>query len=109
MSKYTPYVFEFGSYVLNPPERLLLREGTPVEMPPKVFDLLLALVSRGGHLLEKDELLRTVWEGREAFQLRGRGHAPRGRGDARKVGGVFAPPLRPALLHGVRLRRDGDE
>lgn len=56
-------IFEFGSYVLNPPERLLLREGRPVEVPPKVFDLLLALVSRGGHLIEKEELLRTVWEG----------------------------------------------
>lgn len=62
MSNSTP-VFEFGSFVLNPPERLLLREGRPVEMPPKVFDLLLALVSARGHLLEKEELLRTVWEG----------------------------------------------
>lgn len=56
-------VFEFGSFVLNAPERLLLREGRPVEMPPKVFDLLLALVRARGHLLEKEELLRTVWEG----------------------------------------------
>ncbi|MDQ3744668.1 MAG: winged helix-turn-helix domain-containing protein [Acidobacteriota bacterium] len=62
MGKHVPYIFEFGSYVLNPPERLLLREGTPVEVPPRVFDLLLALVSRGGHLLEKEELLRTVWQ-----------------------------------------------
>src|SRR4051794_37716860 len=62
MSDTSP-VFEFGSFVLNPPERLLLREGRPVEMPPKVFDLLLALVRAPGHLLEKEELLRTVWEG----------------------------------------------
>lgn len=62
MSNPTP-VFEFGSFVLNPPERLLLRGGRPVEMPPKVFDLLLALVRARGHLLEKEELLRTVWEG----------------------------------------------
>jgi DNA-binding winged helix-turn-helix (wHTH) protein/tetratricopeptide (TPR) repeat protein len=56
-------VFEFGSFVLNAPERLLLREGRPVEMTPRAFDLLLALVSARGHLLEKEELLRTVWEG----------------------------------------------
>jgi DNA-binding winged helix-turn-helix (wHTH) protein len=62
MNNHTP-VFEFGSFVLNPPERQLLREGRPVEMPPKVFDLLLALVRARGHLLEKEELLRTVWEG----------------------------------------------
>lgn len=62
MNNPTP-VFEFGSFVLNAPERLLLREGRPVEVPPKVFDLLLALVTARGHLLEKEELLRTVWEG----------------------------------------------
>ena len=56
-------LFEFGAFLLNPPERLLLREGRPVEVPPKVFDLLLALVNARGRLLEKGELLRTVWEG----------------------------------------------
>jgi DNA-binding winged helix-turn-helix (wHTH) protein len=62
MSNSTP-VFEFGSFVLNAPERLLLREGRPVEMTPRAFDLLLALVRARGRLLEKEELLRTVWEG----------------------------------------------
>lgn len=62
MSDTSP-VFEFGTFVLNAPERLLLRDGRPVEMTPRAFDLLLALVSARGHLLEKEELLRTVWEG----------------------------------------------
>src|ERR1051325_8047309 len=62
MSDSTP-VFEFGCFVLNAPERLLLREGRPGEMTPRACDLLLALVRARGHLLEKDELLRTVWEG----------------------------------------------
>src|SRR5258707_11620097 len=32
-------------------------------MPPKAFDLLVVLVERSGHLVEKDELLRAVWPG----------------------------------------------
>jgi DNA-binding winged helix-turn-helix (wHTH) protein/TolB-like protein len=32
-------------------------------MTPKAFDLLVVLVEKGGHLLEKDELLKTVWPG----------------------------------------------
>ncbi|MDT7806913.1 MAG: hypothetical protein QOJ70_726 [Acidobacteriota bacterium] len=63
MSKHPTPVFEFDSFVLNPPERLLLHEGRPIVISPRVFDLLLALVNARGHLLEKDELLRTVWEG----------------------------------------------
>jgi TolB-like protein/DNA-binding winged helix-turn-helix (wHTH) protein/tetratricopeptide (TPR) repeat protein len=32
-------------------------------MPPKAFDLLVVLVERAGHLVEKDELLKAVWAG----------------------------------------------
>ncbi len=32
-------------------------------MPPRAFDLLVLLVERRGHLIEKDELLKTVWHG----------------------------------------------
>ena len=54
-------LYEFGPYQLDPPERLLLCDGHPVSLTPKAFDLLLALVDRSGHLVEKDELLRIVW------------------------------------------------
>lgn len=56
-------LYEFGSYQLDPPERLLLCEGQAVSLTPKAFDLLLVLVDRSGHLVEKEELLRTVWPG----------------------------------------------
>jgi len=56
-------LYEFGPFQLDPPERLLLCDGQPVSLTPKAFDLLLALVDRSGHLVEKDELLRTVWPG----------------------------------------------
>lgn len=57
------HLYEFGPFQLDPPERLLLCDGQPVSMTPKAFDLLVVLVERGGHLVEKDELLRTVWQG----------------------------------------------
>lgn len=56
-------LYEFGPFQLDPPERLLLCDGQPVSLTPKAFDLLLALVDRSGHLVEKDELLRIVWPG----------------------------------------------
>jgi DNA-binding winged helix-turn-helix (wHTH) protein/TolB-like protein/Flp pilus assembly protein TadD len=56
-------LYEFGPFQLDPPERLLLCDGRPVPMTPKAFDLLVVLVERGGHLVEKDELLKTVWHG----------------------------------------------
>ncbi len=57
------HLYEFGSFQLNPPERLLLCDGQPIPMTPKAFDLLVVLVERGGHLVEKEELLKAVWRG----------------------------------------------
>jgi DNA-binding winged helix-turn-helix (wHTH) protein/TolB-like protein len=56
-------LYEFGPFQLDPPERLLLCDAQPVPMPPRAFDLLVFLVERRGHLIEKDELLREVWHG----------------------------------------------
>jgi DNA-binding winged helix-turn-helix (wHTH) protein/TolB-like protein/Tfp pilus assembly protein PilF len=54
-------LYEFGPFQLDPPERLLLCNGRPVPLPPRAFDLLLVLVERQGHLVEKEELLRQIW------------------------------------------------
>ena len=61
MSAAEDRVFDFGDFVLAPKERLLLRHGEPVPLTAKAFDLLVALVCRSGHLVSKDDLLRTVW------------------------------------------------
>ena len=53
--------FEFGPFRIDPAERLLLREGAPVPLTPKVFETLLALVQNSGHVLAKDKLMREVW------------------------------------------------
>jgi len=53
--------FEFGSFRLDVSRRLLLRDGQPVKLTPKLFDLLLALVERCGQVVETDELMKAVW------------------------------------------------
>jgi DNA-binding winged helix-turn-helix (wHTH) protein len=54
-------IYEFGPFRLDVAERMLLRDGEAIPLQPKAFDLLLVLVEHHGHLLEKDELLKTVW------------------------------------------------
>src|SRR5688572_10387668 len=54
-------IYEFGAYRLDPLERLLTREGAVVPVPPKAFEALVLLVGRGGHLIEREEFLRTLW------------------------------------------------
>lgn len=56
-------LYEFGPFRLNPPERLLLRDGQPVALPPKAYDLLVTLVMHSGRLVSKEELLKDVWPG----------------------------------------------
>jgi DNA-binding winged helix-turn-helix (wHTH) protein/TolB-like protein/Tfp pilus assembly protein PilF len=54
-------VYAFGPFLLNTRERRLLRDGEVVPLTLKAFDLLSLLAENGGHLLEKDELLRRLW------------------------------------------------
>jgi Tol biopolymer transport system component/DNA-binding winged helix-turn-helix (wHTH) protein len=53
--------YEFGSFRLELSEHVLLRDGQPVPLTPKIFDVLRVLVQNGGHLVEKDRLLKEVW------------------------------------------------
>jgi len=56
-------VFEFGPYRLDTAERVLLRDGQPVPLTLKAFDVLRLLVENSGHIVEKDELMNRVWTG----------------------------------------------
>ncbi|MEK6320936.1 MAG: tetratricopeptide repeat protein [Acidobacteriota bacterium] len=53
--------FEFGPFRLNAVERMLLRDGQAVPLPPKVFETLVALVENSGRLLAKEELITRLW------------------------------------------------
>jgi DNA-binding winged helix-turn-helix (wHTH) protein/TolB-like protein/tetratricopeptide (TPR) repeat protein len=54
-------VYEFGPFRLDPRERLLLRDGSPIPVTAKAFDVLLILVQRNGHLVEKADLIKSIW------------------------------------------------
>ena len=55
------HFYQFGPFCLDESERVLLRDGRLVPLPPKAFSTLLALVLSGGHLVEKDILMERVW------------------------------------------------
>jgi DNA-binding winged helix-turn-helix (wHTH) protein/tetratricopeptide (TPR) repeat protein len=53
--------FEFGTFRLDVDGHLLLRDGKPVSLTPKAFDILLYLVRNPGRLSTRDELMKAVW------------------------------------------------
>ena len=56
--------YRFGPFLLNPAERLLLRDGVPVPITHRLFETLLTFVRAPGRVLTKDELMEAVWPGR---------------------------------------------
>src|SRR5262245_48302804 len=54
-------VLLFGPFRLVQSERLLTREGAPVELGARALDILIALVSRPNDVISKKELLSHVW------------------------------------------------
>jgi TolB-like protein/DNA-binding winged helix-turn-helix (wHTH) protein/Tfp pilus assembly protein PilF len=63
MSEQNRHFYEFGPFRLEPMKRRLLRDGEPLRLTPKAFDLLLVLVDESGRTIGKDELLEKVWPG----------------------------------------------
>jgi len=57
----TRILYEFGPYLLDPSERKLCRGDEIVALPPKAFDTLLLMVRNSGRLMEKGELIETLW------------------------------------------------
>lgn len=55
------HFYRFKSFRLDVAERQLLHHNAPVALTPKAFDVLALLVEHSGHLVEKDELMNTVW------------------------------------------------
>lgn len=56
--------FVFEDFVLDAKKGELKRAGEPVELEPQVFRLLLLLVESGGRLVDRDELMESIWKGR---------------------------------------------
>lgn len=55
-------LYEFGPFCVNPQKRIVLRDGEPLPLTPKCFDLLLFLVQHPAEVLVKEELMETVWQ-----------------------------------------------
>lgn len=53
--------YNFGPFRLYPTEHLLMRDTTPILLAPKAYELLVALVSKHGHLVTRNELMKTIW------------------------------------------------
>jgi DNA-binding winged helix-turn-helix (wHTH) protein/TolB-like protein len=56
-----PGAYEFGPFLLDTAQHTVCRDGEPVTLTPKTYDLLLLLVENGGRLMTKDELMRALW------------------------------------------------
>jgi DNA-binding winged helix-turn-helix (wHTH) protein len=54
---------KFGRFELQPRHRRLLRDGEPLSLGARAFDLLLALAERRDRVVTKAELLDLVWTG----------------------------------------------
>ena len=61
MSSPGNHLYDFGAFRIDCAERVLFRDGDPLTLTPKAFDLLLALVERPGRVVSKEELMTAVW------------------------------------------------
>ncbi|MFN7940299.1 MAG: winged helix-turn-helix domain-containing protein [Thermoanaerobaculia bacterium] len=55
--------YRFDRFELDPDAAVLRRDGEPVEVQPKVLDLLVLAVENAGRLLTKEELMQRLWPG----------------------------------------------
>jgi Tol biopolymer transport system component/DNA-binding winged helix-turn-helix (wHTH) protein len=53
--------YRFGEFTVDADQKVLLHNGTPLPLAPKVFDTLLILVENGGRIVEKEALMNRVW------------------------------------------------
>jgi len=53
--------YEFGAYRLDAQSRMLFRGGDHVALPPKLTELLVALVEAEGRVLTREQLLQRLW------------------------------------------------
>lgn len=53
--------YSFGPFTLVPRRRLLLRDGLPIKIGTRAFDILTLLVERAGYVVSKNELMTFCW------------------------------------------------
>jgi DNA-binding winged helix-turn-helix (wHTH) protein/Tfp pilus assembly protein PilF/TolB-like protein len=55
------HLYEFGPFHLDTEEGQLLRDGEPVPLTYKAFEMLRVLVENSGHVVAKDDFLKKIW------------------------------------------------
>src|ERR1044072_8147857 len=61
MKKQPRKIYEFGPYRLDSGEYRLTQNGQKIKLRRKLFDLLVVLIEHSGQMLEKDDLIHSVW------------------------------------------------
>src|SRR5215472_5393129 len=54
-------LYEFGPFRVDPEKEVLQRDGHPIPLQPKTFQVLLVLVRHNQEVVTKDDLMKTVW------------------------------------------------
>jgi two-component system, OmpR family, alkaline phosphatase synthesis response regulator PhoP len=62
--------FSFGNIDVDLNGRVVHRDGEKVELSPKAFELLVALINRRGSVARREDLLRDVWGHRHLVSTR---------------------------------------
>ena len=52
---------EFGAFRVDAEKETLLRDGAPIALTPKTFQVLQVLVLRRKEVVTKDDLMKAVW------------------------------------------------
>lgn len=65
MTPVTRNIYQFGCFVLDDDRQVLYREGVPVTIQRKLYEVLLYLVRHAGEVVWKEELIEHVWQGKE--------------------------------------------
>ena len=61
MSLAINHFHRFGEFTVDGDQKVLLRNGSPLPLAPKVFDTLLILLDNRGRIVEKEELMNRLW------------------------------------------------
>jgi len=61
MSLRSKHLYQFGVFAVDTDQRVLIREGKPLPLAPKVFDTLQILLEQSGRIVSKDELMSRLW------------------------------------------------